>query len=139
MERMPGEPQPMRNPTTTRRYRRQARLQIYLPLAVILILVVAGGVLLWPGSAPAARAYADAALVFLILPVLLFGFIVLALVVGGVYLLVLLLRRLPEPAYRVQLVLGRVERKVRQGADMAARPMVRLSAIWAALRAIRLK
>jgi hypothetical protein len=139
MERVPGDAPHMRNPKTRMRYRRQVRLQILLPLVLILLLVVVGAVLLWPGSPLAASAYADAALVFLMLPAMLFGLLVLAAFVGGVYLLMLLSRRIPGPAYRVQLALDRVRRQVRRGADIAVRPLMRLSAVGAALRAIRLR
>lgn len=139
MESFPGERPHIRNPKTRERYRRQVWLQIFLPLGLLLLLLVVAGVFLWPGSPPAASAYADTALVFLILPVMLFGLIALAVVVAGIYLLVMALRRIPEAVYQVQLALDRVKRKVGQGADLAVRPFVRLSAIRAALGAIRLK
>lgn len=129
----------MRNPRTERKYNRQRGLQIFLPLGLLLLVILVGGVLLWPASPLAASAYADTALSFLILPLLLFGLIALVVVIGGIYGLVQILRRLPEPAYRVQLAFDRVRRGVRRGADAAVAPFVRLSAIGAALRAIRWK
>jgi hypothetical protein len=139
MESFPSGRPDIRNPKTHERYRRQVWLQIFLPLGLLLLLLAVVSVFLWPRSPLAASAYADTALVFLILPVMLFGVIALAVVVAAIYLLVMLLRRIPEPAYQVQLALDRVKRKVSQGADLAARPFVRLSAIRAALGAIRLK
>jgi hypothetical protein len=136
MERSPVEHAPMRNPRTERKYNRQRGLQIFLPLGLVLLIILAGGVLLWPASPLAASAYADTALSFLILPLILFGVIALVVLVGGIYVLVQILRRLPEPAYQVQLAFDRVRRGVRRGADAAAEPFIRISAIGAAIRAI---
>jgi hypothetical protein len=128
----------MRNPRTERAYKRQRRLQIFLPLGLLLVTILVGGVLLWPATPLAASAYADTALSFLILPLILFGLIGLAVVVGAIYVLVLVMRRLPEPAYRVHLAFSRVQRGVRRGADVAVVPFIRASALGAAIRAIRL-
>jgi hypothetical protein len=125
-----------RNPVTEARYRCQIRLQVFLPLALVFIAVVAFLILFWPGSSAAKSAYADVSLVMLILPAMVFGLVVLVFLVGMIYVIIQALRVIPGAAYQVQDAFMRVERYVRLYADKAAMPFVKVGGLGGALQAV---
>jgi len=110
-------------------------LQIYVPLFVGLLVLIGLVLLLRRGAVGSAGAWADASTVFLLIPVILLGFLFtlacIALAVGLGYLI----GWLPGPIRKGWEVLLRVRSGVRRGADLAARPIVSAKGVWASLRA----
>ena len=110
-----------------RLHRRQVGTQILLP--VILAVLVFAGVLLLIGQA-AFRPQDDVArwaaisTIWLVIPVLLAGVAVLALVCGMIFLVWKLARWLPEYSYKAQVIAGRVERGTARFAQMGRKPVL---------------
>jgi hypothetical protein len=125
------EPRPKPSP----RYLRQIWLQIYLPMFVGLLVLIGIAILLSRGGVGTAGAWADASTVFLLIPVILVGFlftlVLIAFAVGVGYLI----GWLPGPIRKGWEILIRVRSGVRRGTDMAARPIVSVRGVWASLRA----
>jgi len=113
-----------------RSYLRQVRRQVYLPLAVGVLAVVGLVVLAGTAHVAGTRTWADVALVFLLLPVLVVGVLVLGAAVGGAYLVTRLIQILPEPAARVRLYWRRYSRMAERGADLAVEPILRGYSVW---------
>ena len=117
----PAAPRP-RNAVTQAQIRRDTWLQIAAPmiLAAIVMLVLLVLVIL-PGGAPVRSPLADVALILLLLPVLIGGLLVVALLGGLVYLLALGLLRLP-PYFKiaqdyVALAAGKIQGGVKKASD----------------------
>ena len=135
----PELPRQRRNPLTQREHNRQVLWQIALPLAVgvLLALAAAGGVI-WTGTvdAGAVSQWADAALIWLSLPLMLVCALFLALLAGLAYGLTVAVQRLPFFTYRVQNFFRLASLRVRKVADGAVEPVMRaqgLAAAWKAL------
>lgn len=117
-------------------FKRQVRLQVYLPLGIFTIVLAAVVAWFWVGGVGGAGVWADVGLIMLLIPALLVGLIVLALFVTLAVLIGRLIGLIPEPANRVRLIVRRVERETTRGVDLALRPLVNLSALWSAVKAI---
>lgn len=112
------------NPVTRAAYRRQVRLQVYLPLAVGIGIIAGAAALLWTGGLASASAWADASLVLLLLPVLLLSLIPIGVLAAFAYGVVYLMQRIPAPAHRVQRAVARVQQTIRRGSEATVRPFV---------------
>ncbi len=88
---------------------------------------------LWTGREAGASAWADASAMLLILPVLVLGILALILVVGGIYVLRIVMARIPKPAQRIQAVVREVDRRVDRIAQICLRPFVAAGAARASL------
>lgn len=117
-------------------FKRQVRLQVYLPLGVFVLLLAAVVAWFWIGGVGEAGVWADVGLIMLLIPALFVGLILLALFLALAILIGKLVGLIPEPANRVRLIVRRVEKETRRGVDLATNPLVNLSAIWSALKAI---
>lgn len=109
---------------TAGRFRRQVRLQVYLPLA--LGMLVLGGLvaLLWRGQVGSASAWADAALAFMLLVTMVGGVVLLVIfsaLTAGVWMAV---RRLPEPFEQARLAVAKAEHATDGAARKAAMPLI---------------
>lgn len=122
-----------RNPATRASFRRQVALQVYLPLFLGILILGLAAAGLWRSALAGASAWADASLILLLLPVLLVSLMPLLLLAALVYLVTLVMQRLPAPAFRVQQAVAEVERRARRAGQLAAAPMVQLEAGVAAL------
>jgi len=134
----PQFPPQNRNPVTHRVHRREVLLQIILPVAVGVVLVLAATVgAIWAGIANTGDVskWADASLIWLILPLMLVALLFLGLLVGVIYILTLGLQRLPFLMYRVQQFFVLVSLRVRKVADRAVEPVMRVGSFSAAWRA----
>lgn len=117
-------------------FKRQVRLQVYLPLGVFVLLLAAVVAWFWIGGVGEAGVWADVGLIMLLIPALFVGLIMLALFLTLAILVGKLVGLIPEPANRLRLIVRRVEKETRRGVDLATNPLVNLSAIWSALKAI---
>lgn len=121
-----------------RQHRRTIWLQIGLPLVltVLLILVLFGLIVGGGGDITQPTALAT---IWLILPLLCLGMLVLAILIGGIYALSQTLRGLPPVALRVQLFSWRLEQRLRRVADASTRPVFAWSKMMAMIRAAKQK
>ncbi len=109
---------------TASKFRRQVWLQVYLPLAVGVMLLAGLSVGLWRGQVGTVSAWADTALSLLLLPVLVLGLILLAVLASLAYGVWYAVRRLPEPFQQVRLTLARVEHGADEVVHKAALPLI---------------
>ena len=105
-------------------FRKIVWLQIYLPLIFIIFLVAGLVVVLWEGGVGSTSGWADAALVILMIPALLVGILILAIVAGLCYGVMYVVGWIPGPAKRVQEIATRVGYESRRFANMAVRPLM---------------
>lgn len=115
-------------------YLRQIWLQIYLPLFVCLLLLIGLVVFFRAGAVGTASAWADASMVFLLMPVILFGLlfalVCIALAIGLGYLI----GWLPGNIRKGWEASLHVASAVRRGADLAVRPMISAKGMWFSMR-----
>lgn len=119
-------------------HRRQFWLQIFLPmiLAVMLILAVAAvtGVAAFGVTGDAAR-WAAVSTMWLLIPVLIFGLIFLAILCGLVYLMIRALKVFPTYTSSAQYYVNRAASEIKRFSDMAAKPVLFLEGFKASLKA----
>lgn len=126
-----------RNPKTHAEHRREAFWQITFPLVIgILLLLAAVAVIIISATQPVTDVgrWADVSLMWLILPSLFFALILLVLLIGFVYLISYLLRLIPHYALVVQLYFEAGKNKISQLSNLSIEPILRIRAIWAAMR-----
>ena len=111
-----------RNLLAQAKMRRDVQLQILAPiiLAALLVLVLLV-LLILPGGAPVRSPLADVALILLIVPALIGGLLLLAVLGGLIYVLALGIRRLP-PYFKigqdyVALAAGKIQGGVKKASD----------------------
>ncbi len=127
------EPSERGNPITQAAYRRQIRLQVYLPLGLGLILVGVAAYLLGRSGVAAAGTWADASLALLLLPFLPIGLLMAAVLAAGVYGIGRLIQWLPGMARRGHAMGVQVSSQVRRVSDAVVRPLLLLRAASAGL------
>jgi len=121
------------NPVTQAAFRRQVRLEIYLPLglallAVAILVAVAVGL-----SYGTRSSWADVALVILAVPLALMLLLLTVALGAGVYAMVLLIREVPPVTSGLQASADRLAAAARRGSDAAVKPVMIPSGIAAAL------
>ena len=135
-------PSPRRpNPVTQAAFRRQVRLEVYLPIGLtvlgILVLVIVAVIAAWGTSS----SWADVVIVILGLPLAIALLLLLAGLVAGSVGLIIAIRRIPEYTAGLQDGVTRISHGIRQGSDAAARtviiPSAAAEAIAEAGRALR--
>ncbi len=131
------DPSDLPNPVTQAAFRRQAWLEIYLPLGFALLIVGVVVVLLARSGVGDASSWADAALVVLILPLLILGLLVLVGLAFLAYGLFQLGGLIPGPARQVQEVFYRAQFDSRRATDLLVSPVIAVRGAVAALRAAR--
>jgi hypothetical protein len=117
-------------------FKRQVRLQVYLPLGLLTLTLIAVVAWFWVGGIGETGVWADVGLIVILIPALLVGLIVLALIIALAILIGRLVELIPEPSTRVRSIFRRVDRETSRGIDLALRPLVNLSALWSALKQI---
>lgn len=120
-------------------HRRQFWLQIFLPviLAVLLIIVVAVITAVAAfGPNDASPVWAAISTIWLVIPVMIFGFFVLAILAGFVYLLARGLQVLPPYTSKAQYYVDRAVSEIKRFSDMATQPVLFIEGIMASLKAI---
>jgi len=135
----PEFPPQGRNPATRREHQREVLWQISTPLVVgvLLALAAAGGVA-WAGATNSGEVskWADAALIWLITPLMVVSVLFIGLLGGLVYVLTLGIQRLPFFMHRVQNFFRLISLWVRKAADGAVEPVLRTQSFSAAWRAL---
>ena len=133
------KPQLSGNHPSYRNHRRQFWLQIFLPLilAVLLIIAVAvvSGIAAFGQNGDAPR-WAAISTIWLVIPVMIFGLIFLAILLGLVYLMVRALQGLPPYTSKAQYYVNRGASEVKRFSDLAAKPVLFIEGIIASLKII---
>lgn len=117
-------------------FRRQVWLQVYLPLGLGVLAVAGVGLGLWQAGVGQASVWADVGLICLVVTGMVLLLVFLALVVALTMGVSWLILRLPEPAQRLQGIVGRVAGIVRRVADRSAQPFIGAWAGWTSLCAL---
>jgi hypothetical protein len=126
-----------RNPKTHLQHKREVFWQITLPLLVgILIILAAVGAIIFSTIQPVTdvERWADVSLIWLIMPTLVFALILFVLLAGLIYAISFLMRLIPRYTFIIQLYLEQAKGKVAQLLNYSAEPILRIHAIWAAIR-----
>ncbi|HIE57749.1 MAG TPA: hypothetical protein EYP88_05915 [Anaerolineales bacterium] len=134
-------PERERNARTWEAHRRDVFWQITIPLVIILLVILGLMVLTVvaaTGSGPTAQA-GDAALIFLIIPLMAMALISLILFSGIAYGLIRLNRALPFYTKPVQDTLYMVRDRINHGADKVTKPFLKVHGLIASAKAIRKK
>lgn len=118
-----------------RAHRRQTFWQILLPVILTTLALLAMGLLLaLRGGAAGASLWADVALIWLILPAMLLGLLILALLAGLIYLTARVHRGTPPAAAKVQNFFRQAERAVGHFTEKIVQPVLWIEQIKASLR-----
>ncbi len=124
--------------SSVRLHRKQVWIQILLPILLLSLGMIALIVLIsmstFRGNGDVAR-WAAISTIWLLIPVMLAGLIVLVLLIAIVYLLIQLNGRIPPYSYLAQRFVYRIEDLTKQLARMVRRPVLILQQIWASIRA----
>lgn len=120
-------------------HRRQFWQQIFLPmiLAVIVIVAVAvfTGIAAFGANGDPAR-WAAISTVWLVIPIMIFSLFFLAVLGGLVYLLARALQVFPTYTSTAQYYINRAASQIKRFSDMATRPVFFIEGIMARLKAI---
>jgi FtsH-binding integral membrane protein len=121
------------NPVTQAAFRRQVRREVYLPIGLTLLgiaLMVAAAAVVGYGTA---SGWADTTLILLAAPTAILLAVLLAVMVGGSFLLIRLMREIPSFTSGLQQTVDRAAGAVQRGSDASLRPVIAPRAIAAAL------
>jgi hypothetical protein len=131
------EDAPIPNPNReriTQKTKRHIRLQIYLPLALGVVVLAGLGIWVVLAEFGTFSVWGDVGLVLIIIPTFVIGLLVFAALIAVTYGLFRLIAALPEPSDRVFLAFERVGEMASQGADVALRPVIAVRKAGAALK-----
>ena len=119
------------------RHRRQLALQIILPVVLFAILIVALIVLVniatFRDGGDVGR-WAAISTIWIVIPIMIAGFIFLALLTGIIYLLKRLLQITPLYTGQAQDFINKIAVYIRRGADAAVKPIFFLDGIGASIK-----
>jgi len=132
------KPQLSGNHPSYQNHRRQFWLQIFLPMILAILLIIAlaviTGVAAFGGNGDSPR-WAAISTIWLVIPVMIFGLLFLAILVGMAYLLARALKVIPPYTSQAQYYVDRAASETRRFSDMATRPVLFLEGIAASLKA----
>ena len=132
---------PERNPITHQAHKRETFWQITFPLVVGLVFVLILVILILvaaTGDGRLAQA-ADAALIFLIIPLMLFTFISTIIFAAIAFGFIKLNSILPIYTKQAQDVFAMVRQQVQLGSDKAVEPILIIQSFFASLKALKRK
>jgi hypothetical protein len=134
---MDAVPSKVRNrENITRKTRRHIWLQVYLPVALVVIILAGLGIWVVLAGFGTASVWADVGLVLIIIPTFVIGILIFAALIGMTYGLFRLIGILPDPIDKVYLTVERVGEVMSRGADLAVRPVIIVRKMGAALKAV---
>jgi FtsH-binding integral membrane protein len=126
------------NHTSYKNHRRQFWLQIFLPMLVTILIIIAVAVLTGlaafgeNGDSPR---WAAISTIWLVIPVMIFGLVFLAILAGLIYLLARGLKVIPPYSSKAQYYVNRATSEVQRFSDMASKPVLFIEGIKASLKA----
>jgi len=126
-----SRPLPKPNPVTQKAHRQDVLRQLTLP--VIVVLLVLAGVVFWLIQAGVGDfgLWAQISIVFIILPALIIGLILLVILAGLVFGIGYLLGFLPPYARITQDAIQNVKAQAEAGADISAKPIIQIQSFIA--------
>lgn len=136
----PALPAPTGQPDSLRRHRRQTIWQIWVPLGVFILLILAmavGVVLAAAGASPELGRWSSMSLIMLIIPTMFAAVIVLVIFAGLVFLMAKLLHVLPAYTQMAQAYAHLLSVIVRVNADRLASPAIKARSAWAGWETLR--
>jgi len=110
-----------------KRHRQQSLWQIWLPLLVLLLIGLAAGVLVIissNGGVGDVRHLADVSTIMLIMPILGIAIGALVVLVGMIYVVSLVLKKLPGVSVKVQSISTQVNRVITSGSSSSVKPIL---------------
>lgn len=129
-------PLPVPNPVTRRRFVRQTRRQIFLPLLLGLGLLAALVVGLWQAEVGNVEVWAHIATLALGLPALALLTALLTLLAALVYAVTVVLRGLPPYTRQAQDAVMRLEQQIKTGSDLTVKPVITLKSYFAMIESL---
>jgi predicted PurR-regulated permease PerM len=120
-------PLPDPNPITQSAHKREVRRKVFLPLAAIFLLVFGFAALLAfsGGAGGDVKTWAHISTIFLLVPVLIVGFILFVLLLGLIYIISQILQILPPYAHLSQDFIERLNQRIKSGTDLLVEPILR--------------
>lgn len=125
-----------RNPLTHQRHRRQVFWQVYFPIIVIILLGLLGGILSIVAPLESSRLWADIALIFILLVIMLGLTLGLLLTIPSIYLLRRISSAIPNAFYQGQEFVKRLKQRLKAISDTAVEPILRYQSAWEGLKAL---
>ena len=126
------------NHLSYRKHQRQFWLQIFVPMLVAILVIIAAAVLIglatFSGTSDSPR-WAAISTIWLVMPVIVFGLFVLIILVGLVYLMAKSLNVIPPYTAKAQYYVNRGASEVKRYSNMATKPVMFLEGISASLKA----
>ncbi len=119
----PPKPLPKPNPVTQAEHRRQMIRQVTWPLVTAILLVVGLAAALIYNQVGTVERWSQIATLFILLPAMLIGLILLGILAGIVFGLSQLLRFLPPYARLTQDAVEKVSRQIKAGAEISTKPI----------------
>ena len=132
------KPQLTGNHPSYQNHRRQFWAQIFLPLILAVIIVIAVAVLTGIaafGSNGDAPRWAAISTIWLVIPVMAFGLLFFVILAGLVYLLTQALKTLPPYTSKAQYYVKRGASEIKRYSDKTAEPVLFIEGIKASIRA----
>lgn len=132
------EPKFSENHPSYQNHRRQFWLQIFLPMILVVLFIIAVGAITGVaafGESGDSPRWAAISTIWLVIPVMFFGLVFLVLLAGLVYLLARALKVIPPYTSKAQYYVDRGASEAKRFSDMAARPVLFLEGIKASLKA----
>lgn len=126
-----------RNPITHAAHKREAFWQIFMPLLMgILLILAAMGAIIFQAIQPVSEVgrWASVSLIWLILPTLFLAMLLLALLVGLIYFASMIMSRVPRYALIIQLYITQAKNTADHLLNASTEPILRINSIWASIR-----
>ena len=120
-------------------HRRQFWLQIFLPILLAVLIIIAVAVLTGMatfGKNGDAPRWAAISTIWLVIPVMIFGLVFLVLLAGLVYLLARALKAMPPYTAKAQYYVNRGASEAKRFSDIATKPVLLLEGLRASLKAL---
>lgn len=117
-------------------HRRQRFWQILLPIVLFSGLIVVAGVFTVAADGVQNRLWADASIIWLVLPMLFVALFLLVILIGLIYLLYRLTKGTPRITRKVQNIFTRIEQGTSRAANSAAKPVIWIHQFQSSLRSL---
>lgn len=131
--------QPVRRTSPLQEHRRQMVWKVWVPLAASIVIVLALMVLTILGAvnrSPAIDKWGAISAIYVIIPVLIVGLLILGLIGGMIFLLSRLLKNMPRWAVTLHMIFIRIALLTRRAADAVVKPVVSVNKAGAGTRAL---
>jgi flagellar basal body-associated protein FliL len=128
---------PYENHASYRKHRKQAWLQIYVPILIIIILGFAMAFVMGSSAMKGqgdSQRWAAISTIWLVVPILIFSLVVIALLVSGIYLMMRLLKLIPPYSAKAQYLVNQTVQKTRYYADQSVKPVLFVEGVLASIK-----